>query len=475
MTIQAVFFDMGGTIETYRYTREFRIQNAAVLQDCLHRAGVAQELDDEQLVDTVTQGIAAYHHWNLETMIELPPAEIWTKYVFGHYPNIKKKIALIGEELAFLYETRFYIREMRPEMPEALEKIKKLGLRIGCISNTQSLTQVPASLREYGILDYFDPIVLSSKYGRRKPDAAIFYQTARLANLPTSSCVYVGDKLNRDILGAQRAGYRAAIQIHHQYDDGEMDGGATPDAVIKNMLDLLPIMEGIIDKDRFISSGNHRKIKAIFFDAGDVLYYRPEKSPNFTKFLEGRAISPPPDLHRQHKKIKDLAYQGKMRRHVYFERLVKLYGIQDEQAVAEGVAALSHDEDQVGIFEGVPDTINALKTSGFLLAIITDTAMPFSKKLAWFDEHGFGRVWDVVISSKELGVRKPSPEMYQKALSQAGVSSEEAIFVGHKKSELDGAKAMGIKTVAFNYDRDAIADIYINHFSDLLMVPFLEM
>jgi putative hydrolase of the HAD superfamily len=99
--------------------------------------------------------------------------------------------------------------------------------------------------------------------------------------------------------------------------------------------------------------------------------------------------------------------------------------------------------------------------------------MPFSKKLNWFDEHGFGRVWDVVISSKELGVRKPSPEMYQEALSQAGVTPGEAIFVGHKKSELDGAKAMGMKTVAFNYDRDAIADIYIKQFSDLLKVPFL--
>jgi len=466
---------MGGTIETYRYTREYRIQNAAVLRDCLRRADIELDLEDEQLADTVTRGIAAYHHWNLETMIELPTSEIWTKYIFSQYPNDQKKIAAIGEELAFLYETRFYIREMRPEIPKVLEKIRQLGLKIGCISNTQSLTQVPLSMQEYGIQDYFDPIVLSSKYGRRKPDAAIFYQAARLANLPTSSCVYVGDKLNRDILGAQRAGYRAAVQIHHQYDDGEKDGGATPDAAIKNMLDLIPFLEGQIQKDGSIPCGNGRKIKAIFFDAGDVLYYRPEKNPNFTRFLESRSVTPPSDIYQQHMEIKDLAYQGKIRRHVYFERLVRLYGIQDKQAVAEGVDALSQDENLVGIFEGVPDTINTLKTSGFLLAIITDTAMPFSKKLSWFDEHGFGRVWDVVISSKELGVRKPSPSMYQEALSQAGVTPEEAIFVGHKKSELDGAKAMGMKTIAFNYDQDAIADVYIHNFCDLLKVPFLEM
>jgi putative hydrolase of the HAD superfamily len=55
--------------------------------------------------------------------------------------------------------------------------------------------------------------VLSSQYGRRKPDPSIFFQAARLANLPTSACAYIGDKINRDVLGARRAGFRLALQI----------------------------------------------------------------------------------------------------------------------------------------------------------------------------------------------------------------------------------------------------------------------
>ena len=79
----------------------------------------------------------------------------------------------------------------------------------------------------------------------------------------------------------------------------------------------------------------------------------------------------------------------------------------------------------------------------------------------------------MVISSKEVGVRKPAPLMYQEALNQTGVKPDEALFVGHKTHELDGARAVGLRTVAFNYDRDAKADIYIENFNDLLTIPLL--
>ena len=96
---------------------------------------------------------------------------------------------------------------MRPEMPAVLEAIKQMGLKIGLISNVNSRGQVPTNLKEYGIFHYFDPIVLSSEYGRRKPDPAIFHYAARLANVPASTCLYVGDRIVRDIDGAQRAGF----------------------------------------------------------------------------------------------------------------------------------------------------------------------------------------------------------------------------------------------------------------------------
>jgi putative hydrolase of the HAD superfamily len=117
-----------------------------------------------------------------------------------------------------------------------------MGLKIGLISNVNSRGQVPLNLSEYNLRHYFDPIVLSSEYGYRKPDPAIFHYAARLANAPTSRCAYVGDRVTRDIEGARRAGFGLAVQIRHNFDHGENDDGALPDAVIDSMTELLDIL-----------------------------------------------------------------------------------------------------------------------------------------------------------------------------------------------------------------------------------------
>lgn len=475
MTLKAVFFDMGGTLDTFRFTREERIAKMGLIRNTLSRVGINPEVTDEQLADGITAGVSSYLQWNRKTNVELKPEEIWSRFFLKELSILPEVLSPVAEELAFLYETRLYTRELRPEVPAVLKKIKEMGLTIGCISNTQSLNQVPCNLKEYGIIDYFHPIVLSSVYGRRKPDPAIFYYAARLANLPTSSCAYIGDKINRDILGARRANFLLAIQIKHDFDTGEKDEGAEPDFVIPCMDDIIPILEQQLARDRQnISPRAGHKIKAIFFDAGDILYYRPNRGALFNEFLEKRNPHPSADFDQQSRILKELAFSGQIKRHAYYEKLVRLYGFTSPEELEAGITALDRDDDTVDIFEGVPETIRQLKERGFLLGIITDTAMSISYKLNWFDRYGFGRVWDCVISSKEIGVRKPSPVMYEKALSQAGILPDEAVFVGHKKSELIGASAVGMKTVAINFDHDTKADCLIQQISDLLKISLLE-
>ena len=169
-----------------------------------------------------------------------------------------------------------------------------------------------------------------------------------------------------------------------------------------------------------------------------------------------------------------MAFSGQIRRHTYYEQVLKLYGITSAEDLVEGITAMHQDDITVEIIAGASETVKQLKDEGFILGIITDTAMPFSKKLDWFDKHGFGRLWDSVISSREIGTCKPSPTMYQLALEQTGVTPGEAVFVGHKGSELDGARAMGLRTIGLHCDPEALADIYIQDIRDLLRVPLLQ-
>ena len=277
MNIKAVFFDMGGTIQNYWPSPDLGLQATPDIQKLLLDAGIDINLDDQQLYDLITEGITRYHEWSLQSLDEITPQQIWTDYVLADYPVTPEQLQPVAEDIMVIIETHFSTREIRPEIPAVLEEIKKMGLKIGIISNVNNCGQVPQNLDEYGIKEYFDPIVLSVEYGRRKPDPAIFYHAARLAKVPTSACIHIGDRITRDILGAQKAGFCAAVQIRHTHHEKEDETAAIPDLVIDSMTELLDFLkEKLAEPDVKLPTNDSQpeRIRAVLFDAGDILYFR---------------------------------------------------------------------------------------------------------------------------------------------------------------------------------------------------------
>jgi putative hydrolase of the HAD superfamily len=469
MTIQAVFFDMGGTIETFWHTPELRLKATPGIRQLLLDGGIDIQLDDEKLFETVSGGLARYHRQKLQSLDEFSPQKIWCEYILAEFPVDPAKIASIAEPLMLYIETHYYQREMRPEIPAALEAVRNMGLKIGLISNVSSRGQVPYNLKQYGILQFFNPIVLSSEYGRRKPDPSIFYYAARLARVPTCKCLYVGDRISRDIIGARKAGFKYALQIEHEFKHGEEDDGATPDAVLHSMDELVEFLRHKAFQKPAVGDRNKPAgVQALLFDAADILYYLPNRGKRLSGFLKELGLNNSNDASESRASLYDQAFIGQISLDQYREAQLYLYGVTEPQDIQRGKQILDEEANDIRFFEGVCETLLALKKQGLMLAVVTDTTLPLYIKLGWFERGGFGDVWDSVISSKELGMRKPCPEIYQAALDQLGVSGKHAAFVGHKKSELDGAHAVGLKTIAFNYDENAAADTYIENFSDLL-------
>jgi putative hydrolase of the HAD superfamily len=473
MTIQAVFFDMGGTIETFGWTPELRLQATAGIQRYLKDAGVHLDFSDNKLYEVISTGLDAYHQVSLQTMEELSPQRVWAEFILANYSLDFEKLAAVAEELMLYIETRYFERAMRPEIPMVLESLKKMGLKIGLISNVNSRGQVPANLSQYGIRNYFDPVVLSSEYGRRKPDPAIFHYAARLANVPTGESVYVGDRISRDIVGARKAGYRLAVKIHHNFDHGEDDSGAKPDAVIHQMTELLDILAAEREKSKSMPAHPYQ-VRALLFDAGDILYHRPKGGQRLREFLAelGIVANVVPDAKKE--ELRNQAFHGVISQSQYRRAILHLYGITEVNLIERGSQAMEQDDNGIRFFKGVRETLLSLKEQGYMLGIITDTANPIHVKLSWFERGGFGQVWDSIITSQEIGVQKPDPRIYSAALQQLGLLPCQAVFVGHSPEELDGAHAVGMKTIAFNFDETAKADYYIEKFTDLLTVPVIS-
>ncbi|TFH37705.1 MAG: HAD family hydrolase, partial [Anaerolineales bacterium] len=265
--------------------------------------------------------------------------------------------------------------------------------------------------------------------------------------------------------------------INHEMDHGETDEGAVPDFVIDQMTELMDILQAELKRPNPVpqhADATPCPVRALLFDAGDVLYYRAERGRFFTEFLEELGINPEQDHAAETFSLRQQAYCGQIEQEEFQEAVLHQLGITQPDQVLRGLEALEKDEKNVRFFVGVAETLIALKETGFLLGIVTDTANPLHAKLSWFERGGFGHVWDSFTSSKDVGIRKPDSKIYCAALEQLGVSADQAVFVGHKASELGGATDLGIKTIAFNYDEDSRADYFVENFADILKVPIIS-
>ena len=83
----------------------------------------------------------------------------------------------------------------RPEMIEALRRIKQRGLKTGCITNNVVVvaTDSPRTIYKAEIMTLFDRVIESAKVGLRKPDPRIYAMMAEALGIEPRACVYLDD------------------------------------------------------------------------------------------------------------------------------------------------------------------------------------------------------------------------------------------------------------------------------------------
>ena len=115
---------------------------------------------------------------------------------------------------------------------------------------------------------------------------------------------------------------------------------------------------------------------------------------------------------------------------------------------------------------GILETVKTLRARGLKLAVVSNADIIDIE--AW-DRSPLAELFDTVIFSCSVGMVKPEPEIYRKALADLKVSPAEAVFVGDGSDhELDGAKAVGLTTVWTEYlqKKDAETRALIEPFAD---------
>ena len=98
-----------------------------------------------------------------------------------------------------------------------------------------------------------------------------------------------------------------------------------------------------------------------------------------------------------------------------------------------------------------------LQERGYRLAICTNNVREWEQR--WRAKLPVDEIFDVVVDSAFVGSRKPEPRIYQLTLERLGVSADAALFIDDIEMNCDAARELGIRSIWFRSNEQAIAEI----------------
>ena len=247
MTLEAVLFDLGGTLLHYhdphttdhqRHFRRITQQGFTDLLDALRERGFDLPADssllgklDEKIRDNYLADVKELRGGSIETPMRAALAEQGIDLSDNVWHDVRD---------AF-YQRIDEIVSPRIGLVETLTELNA-HYKLGIISNTYWAGKLhDRHLAAYDLLDFFPVRVYSSDSPYMKPHPGIFELALGALDTVPEQAAYVGDRLDVDIGGAQGVGMKGVL-IHSPYRSEEFDGpppeDITPDAVIDELPEL---------------------------------------------------------------------------------------------------------------------------------------------------------------------------------------------------------------------------------------------
>ncbi len=123
-------------------------------------------------------------------------------------------------------------------------------------------------------------------------------------------------------------------------------------------------------------------------------------------------------------------------------------------------------------FPFLTETLINLKQQKYLLGIVTNGLGHIQNRS--LKGLGIRDYFDVILISEIEQVRKPQPEIFQRAINRLGVTAQDSVFIGdHPEADIKGAKNVGMKAIwkrNLNWWEAKEADAIINELSDIPLI-----
>lgn len=119
---------------------------------------------------------------------------------------------------------------------------------------------------------------------------------------------------------------------------------------------------------------------------------------------------------------------------------------------------MAMSENGGGLRVELVDYVRTIRASGLATGIITNNVVEFREH--WRSMLPVEELFDFVVDSSEVGIRKPNPAIFEKALEIAGLASEQVIFLDDFEGNVIAAEALNIRSILVDGDgAKTVADL----------------
>lgn len=113
---------------------------------------------------------------------------------------------------------------------------------------------------------------------------------------------------------------------------------------------------------------------------------------------------------------------------------------------------------EMTIHEDVVERVRSLRAEGYRVGLITNNVREASA--TWRALVPVEELFEVIVDSSEVGMRKPNPAIYLHALELlGGVEPGEAVFVDDSPGNVEGARRAGLHAIHMETSQQALAEL----------------
>jgi len=224
--IKAVFFDIDDTLYDSSVQAELARRNAV---KAMIEAGL--ELDEEKAMKSLKRIVKKFgsnyqRHFN----------ELLKESGQDENPRI------VAAGMVAYHNTKMaYLVPLSDTVPTLLS-LRDQGYKLGIITNGLAVKQWEKLIR-LGLQHFFDAVVISEEIGKDKPEMEIFELAARRIGLKADEAVMVGDRIDKDISGANKTGMLTVQILKGKHRETPKNPEDEPEYIISELKGVLEVLK----------------------------------------------------------------------------------------------------------------------------------------------------------------------------------------------------------------------------------------